>query len=191
MNLLPENNPALYAKAIVQAALEYTKLPEPPDEEFYRQRSACFVSIKKDGELRGCIGTLEPAEPDLGHEIMRNAQSAAFGDPRFPAVVAEEFARLRFSVDVLSVPEGVEGPESLDCSMYASSSVASIAVESCCRPWRVLRPWNISLISPVKRLESVPRKILPSSALLSAVLMRNGNQAICLAAAAALSSPPE
>jgi len=118
MNLLPENNPALYAKAIVQAALEYTTLPEPPDEEFYRQRSACFVSIKKDGELRGCIGTLEPAEPDLGHEIMRNAQSAAFGDPRFPAVVAEEFARLRFSVDVLSVPEGVEGPESLDCSMY-------------------------------------------------------------------------
>ena len=118
MSLLPEANPALFAKEIILAALEYKALPEPPDEEFYRQRSACFVSLKKDGELRGCIGTLEPAEANLGQEIIRNAQSAAFGDPRFPAVVADEFKRLRFSVDVLSVPEEIPGPEALDCSCY-------------------------------------------------------------------------
>lgn len=52
--------------------------PDPPDEEFYRRKSACFVSIKKDGELRGCISTFEPAEADLGHEIIRNVQSAGF-----------------------------------------------------------------------------------------------------------------
>ncbi|MDO8736464.1 MAG: AmmeMemoRadiSam system protein A [Thermoleophilia bacterium] len=118
MTHLPEANPALFAKEIIKAALEYRTMPEAPDEEFYRNPSACFVSIKKEGELRGCIGTLEPAEADLGLEITRNAQSAAFGDPRFPAVVAEELDRLRFSVDVLSVPQGVAGPEALDCSQY-------------------------------------------------------------------------
>lgn len=118
MDLLPEINPAIFAKEIIQASLEYRSMPESPDEEFYRQPAACFVSIKKDGDLRGCIGTLEPAEPDLGHEIIRNAQSAAFGDPRFPAVVTDEFDHLRFSVDVLSVPEDVPGPEALDCERY-------------------------------------------------------------------------
>jgi len=118
MTLLPEANPALFAKEIIRASLAYKTVPEPPDEDYYRQPSACFVSIKKDGELRGCIGTLEPAEADLGHEIIRNAQSAAFGDPRFPAVVPDEFGHLRFSVDVLSVPEDVPGPEALDCRCY-------------------------------------------------------------------------
>lgn len=118
MKILPESNPALFAKEIIRVSLEYSTIPDPPDEEFYRQPSACFVSIKKDGELRGCIGTLEPAEADLGHEIIRNALSAASGDPRFPAVIADEFDHLRLSVDVLSVPEDVPGPDALDCSRY-------------------------------------------------------------------------
>lgn len=118
MTSTPRTNPAIFAREVIKAALEYRTLPDPPEEDFYRQKSACFVSIKKDGELRGCIGTLEPAEADLGQEIIRNAQSAAFGDPRFPAVVAGEFDHLRFSVDVLSAPEGIPGPEALDCSRY-------------------------------------------------------------------------
>jgi AmmeMemoRadiSam system protein A len=118
MNETPTTNPARYARDVVKAALEYNGMPEPPDEEFYRQLAACFVSIKKDGELRGCIGTLEPAEPDLGHEIQRNAQSAAFTDPRFPGVSLEELPQLTFSVDVLSSPEEVPGHEHLDCQKY-------------------------------------------------------------------------
>jgi len=118
MALEPETSPALFAKAVIRAALDDQALPEPPDEEFYRQRAACFVSIKKQGELRGCIGTLEPAEKELGPEIIRNAQSAAFGDPRFPAVNAVEFEHLNFSVDVLSVPEVVCSPGELDCRRY-------------------------------------------------------------------------
>jgi len=103
---------------VVAAALGYERLPEPPDEEFYRQRAACFVSIKKEGQLRGCIGTLEPGEPDLGHEIVHNAQSAAFGDPRFPAITLDEIDKLSFSVDVLSPAEPVGGAEHLDCRQY-------------------------------------------------------------------------
>ncbi|MFA6002022.1 MAG: AmmeMemoRadiSam system protein A, partial [Thermoleophilia bacterium] len=116
--ITPSANPAMFAREVVNAAIKYSQLPDPPNEEFYRQRAACFVSIKKQGELRGCIGTLEPAEPSLGHEIVRNAQSAAFGDPRFNAVIEDELADLKFSVDVLSVPEPVQTPDQLDCKRY-------------------------------------------------------------------------
>lgn len=114
----PQYNPSVYAKEVVAAALRFEHLPEAPDEQFYNQPAACFVSIKKEGQLRGCIGTLEPGEPDLGHEIAHNAQSAAFGDPRFPAVTLEELDSLSFSVDVLSPAEIVDKRDDLDCRRY-------------------------------------------------------------------------
>ncbi len=118
MTVLPETNPAAFAREVVRAAIDFLTIPDPPDEEFYRQRAACFVSIKTDKNLRGCIGTLEPAEADLGREIIRNAQSAAFGDPRFPPVSAAELEGLHFSVDILSAPEPVSSHEQLDSKRY-------------------------------------------------------------------------
>lgn len=114
----PQNNPAVYAREVIEAMVNGGRVPDPPDEGFYRRRAACFVSIKKNGELRGCIGTLDPLEEDLGREIIHNASSAAFGDPRFPAVTVEELPQLAYSVDVLSVPEGVQRPDDLDCRKY-------------------------------------------------------------------------
>jgi len=62
----------------------------------------CFVCLKTlDGELRGCIGTIEPARESLAEEIVANAISAATNDPRFDSVKAEELSNLRYSVDVL------------------------------------------------------------------------------------------
>lgn len=114
----PQSSPALLAKEAVKAMLEGRQPPEPPDDEFYRPPAACFVSIKKAGELRGCIGTLEPSEPDLGQEIIRNARSAAFSDPRFPPVTIGELPQLTFSVDVLSAPEKACAAHELDCELY-------------------------------------------------------------------------
>ncbi len=111
----PLTNPADFARAVIEAAARHEHLPEPPDEAFYGRRAACFVSIKKGGQLRGCIGTLEPTEPDLGREIVRNAQSAAFADPRFPAVMEAELLELSVSVDVLGEPETVLTCEGQDC----------------------------------------------------------------------------
>ena len=75
------------------------------------------MSLKARGQLRGCIGTLEPAESDLGREIARNARSAAFHDPRFPPVGVRELRDLTYSVDVLSAPQPCD-LDDLDPSRY-------------------------------------------------------------------------
>ena len=82
----PVEGPADFARACVAAHVTGRPAPEPPDDPLYRRPAACFVSLKEHGDLRGCIGTLEPAETSLGWEIVRNAHSAALRDPRFPPV---------------------------------------------------------------------------------------------------------
>jgi MEMO1 family protein len=102
---VPGSRPADYARACVEQMLRGGPIPPAPMLEVFAQRAACFVSIKKSGALRGCIGTLTPAEVNLGAEIARNAQSAAFHDPRFQPVAVTELMQLGFSVDVLGEPE--------------------------------------------------------------------------------------
>jgi MEMO1 family protein len=97
--------PADYARICVECIVGGRSVPGAPDGSLYARRAACFVSLKKGGQLRGCIGTLEPAEQHLGDEIARNARSAAFDDPRFAAVREDELAALACSVDVLSESE--------------------------------------------------------------------------------------
>ena len=89
-------------------------------EEFpdLRRRAGVFVSLKKQGELRGCIGTIEPVRDTLAVEIIENAISAASKDPRFRPVEEDELAALRVSVDILGAPERVAGPEDLDVRRY-------------------------------------------------------------------------
>ncbi len=64
-----------------------------------------FVSIKKHGALRGCIGTFAPTEPTIAAEVIANAIKAATADPRFPPIAPDELDELDLSVDVLSEPE--------------------------------------------------------------------------------------
>jgi AmmeMemoRadiSam system protein A len=109
--------PADFARMCVEAAVAHHALPAAPATMLFTQRAACFVSLKERGQLRGCIGTLEPAEPDLGHEIARNARSAAFQDPRFPPVDMGELPDLTYSVDVLSPSRAVQASE-LDPRRY-------------------------------------------------------------------------
>jgi AmmeMemoRadiSam system protein A len=80
--------------------------PPPSTGEFLSSRAPCFVSLKtRNGELRGCIGTIEPSRDTLAQEIVANAISAATNDPRFEPVRPEELTNLRYSVDVLFPPE--------------------------------------------------------------------------------------
>ncbi len=81
-------------------------------------RAGVFVSLKKRGELRGCIGTIEPAHENLAREIIENAISAATKDPRFRPVVEVELPELVVSVDILTTPEPAAGHEDLDVRRY-------------------------------------------------------------------------
>ncbi|MHB9033284.1 MAG: AmmeMemoRadiSam system protein A [Anaerolineae bacterium] len=91
--------------------------PKDPTPEM-AQRAGVFVSLHREGELRGCIGTIEPTQADVAHEIISNAISAATRDPRFPPMRADELDDLDISVDVLTAPEPVASPEDLDPKRY-------------------------------------------------------------------------
>lgn len=90
---------------------------ELPEELTGRQQGA-FVTLKKGGNLRGCIGTVEPVQANLAEEIINNAVGAASRDPRFPPLKPEEIEEVDISVDVLSPLEPVEDMSSLDPHKY-------------------------------------------------------------------------
>lgn len=88
-------------------------LPEPLPPEM-AEKAGVFVCLKKDGQLRGCIGTFQPCCDNIALETVRNAVSAATQDPRFPSVSEDELSSLSYSVDVLSAPEKVHDKSELD-----------------------------------------------------------------------------
>ncbi len=114
-----ESLPALARKAVESFVEDGVQVVPPPDSsELMQARAACFVSLKTwDGELRGCIGTIEPATDSLAEEIIANAINAATRDPRFAPVTPEELFNLRYSVDVLSATEPAD-MEDLDPAIY-------------------------------------------------------------------------
>ena len=96
------------ARHAVETFIRTGEIVEPPvyARELLSARAPCFVCLKTlDGELRGCIGTIEPAKDTLAREIIGNAISAAMNDPRFSPVGEDELPNLRYSVDVLRPAE--------------------------------------------------------------------------------------
>ena len=87
-------------------------------EEMFERRAGAFVSIRKDGQLRGCIGTIQAVQSCLGEEIIENAVSASVRDPRFSPIEPEELESLVISVDVLGETEKISSPEELDTERY-------------------------------------------------------------------------
>jgi AmmeMemoRadiSam system protein A len=87
----------------------------PPD---MKKKAGVFVSLKKKGQLRGCIGTFLPSTENIYTEIVRNAIASATQDPRFPPVNASELDEIEYSVDILSPPEPVKNLDELDPKKY-------------------------------------------------------------------------
>ncbi len=83
-------------------------------EEFLTKRAGTFVTIEKDGELRGCIGTYLPTRINIVEEIIRNAIAAATEDCRFGPIEKEELPYLSYTVYILSEPELVKNIKELD-----------------------------------------------------------------------------
>ena len=109
----------LAKNAVEKHILENNTLMSP-DEQVpeMKNKAGVFVSIKKRGELRGCIGTFLPSKDNVADEIIQNAISAATSDPRFSPVDSTELPELEYSVDILSLPEEVKNSEELDPKRY-------------------------------------------------------------------------
>lgn len=93
-------------------------IPKDLPEEMYESRAGVFVSLKEEGRLRGCIGTIAPVQKNIAEEIIANAISASTKDPRFHPVQPDELDKLVYSVDVLGTPEAITSPDELDVKRY-------------------------------------------------------------------------
>lgn len=93
-------------------------VPANLPDELTERRAGAFVSLHKDGELRGCIGTISPTTENIAHEIIQNAISACSRDPRFSPVEIDELRDIEYSVDILGEPERIFKIEDLDVKRY-------------------------------------------------------------------------
>ena len=102
--------------AIARAAIEGRLGGTPaaaPELPWLGQAGATFVTLTRDGQLRGCIGSLSPQRP-LAADVAENAIAAAFRDPRFPAMTSEEWRHCRVEVSLLSTPKPLRFADEAD-----------------------------------------------------------------------------
>jgi AmmeMemoRadiSam system protein A len=97
---------------------EELSIPNGLPDEMLKKKAGVFVSLHKNGRLRGCIGTISPTTVSIAKEIIQNAISAGLSDTRFDQVKAEELAYIDYKVDVLSAPEAISDTSQLDVSRY-------------------------------------------------------------------------
>ena len=118
----PEEDPyvKLARMSLTSYICEGKKLDVPADlpDELIHKRAGAFVSLHKNGDLRGCIGTIGPTCPSLAQEIINNAVSASTRDPRFMPVREDEIPELEINVDVLNEAEDISSLEQLDVKRY-------------------------------------------------------------------------
>ncbi|MBD5521644.1 MAG: AmmeMemoRadiSam system protein A [Lachnospiraceae bacterium] len=94
------------------------KVPDGLPQEMYERQAGTFVSIKENGNLRGCIGTIQAVQESIAEEIINNAISASTRDPRFFPIEAWELDKLTISVDVLGETERIDSLDQLDVQRY-------------------------------------------------------------------------
>ena len=106
------------ARHTIEHYLQTGEIAEPKlSDPAYPARAGVFVSLHRENQLRGCIGTISPTMPTLAEEVAYNAIQASTQDPRFAALRPDELADLEVKVDVLHAPEGCELSD-LDPSRY-------------------------------------------------------------------------
>ena len=108
----------LSLETFVKTHQPLSELPEGLPKDMLNRRAGTFVSLHKNGQLRGCIGTIAPTRGSIASEIVQNAVSACSRDPRFSPVTVEELNELEYSVDVLGEAERVFSLNDLDVKRY-------------------------------------------------------------------------
>ena len=109
------------ARASLESYIRTGKTISVPDDlpaEMTKKQAGAFVSIHKQGKLRGCIGTILPTTGCVAEEIIQNAISASTKDPRFDPIREDELKWLEINVDVLGEPEDIDSADQLDVKRY-------------------------------------------------------------------------
>ena len=110
--------------------------PDMPEGEKFDQKKGVFVTLKKDGELMGCVGLPYPVLP-LKKAIMKAAKSAAFEDPRFEGIEEEEVEDISIEISTLTMPKACKpkdielGEEGLICNYegYSGLLLPQVAID--------------------------------------------------------------
>ncbi len=120
MNISPNERHALLklARSAIERRLGLQTTLEKPafESDLFLKPLGCFVTLEASGQLRGCIGNIEPHKP-LVEAVADNAISAAFHDPRFPSMTREEWPHVSIEISILSEPkplEAISADERLD-----------------------------------------------------------------------------
>jgi len=109
------------AKLAVENYIKEKKVIDAPEdlpEDLLKKKSGVFVTIEKQGQLRGCIGTYLPTKQNIAKEIIQNAVAAAIEDYRFGPIQKEELPYLSYTVYILGKPELVKDIKELDSKKY-------------------------------------------------------------------------
>jgi AmmeMemoRadiSam system protein A len=117
--------------ALVRGALEEAlggEVSPPAEPAWLAEPGASFVTLKLEGELCGCIGSIQAYRP-LAEDVRANALGAAFRDPRFQPLQADQLPRLRISVSVLSALEPVEWSDEADLLRRLRPGVDGLVLE--------------------------------------------------------------
>jgi AmmeMemoRadiSam system protein A len=89
---------------------------------------ATFVTLERNGDLLGCVGALEPAEP-LYLDVVRHAVAAAFSDPRLPSVTVEDFTAMSIKVSCLGPLEPVDAAGLVELGGLVRAGVDGLLVQ--------------------------------------------------------------
>lgn len=105
------------ARAAIVAAVRRIPTPQTDDSPILREKRGLFVTLKRAGRLRGCIGRAESDEP-LSTLLPLMAVASATEDPRFPAVSEDELDTLHIEISLLTVPVPLGGPAEIEIGRH-------------------------------------------------------------------------
>lgn len=107
------------ARKTLESFLTKKEIPDfEIDDEQLKQKFGAFVTLRKHGQLRGCIGQIEPSDGPLWQVVQKMAIEAALKDPRFPPVKAEELDEIKIETSVLSKPEKISNPDKIQLGKH-------------------------------------------------------------------------
>ena len=116
------------ARSSIENSLSGDEKKGLPKTPWLEQAGATFITLTKNGALRGCIGTLEAARP-LGIDVAENALGAAFRDPRFPAMSTEEWPQCSVEVSLLGAAKPIRFADEADLLSQISAGEDGLVLE--------------------------------------------------------------